>query len=416
MSNARQRMQYQPLAHTLIRRIAWLASACVLLFCMAQGALTYVQEKNLVKQSLTELVDISGPMLALAVWDIEPEAVQKQLDTLAANQLVAYVRLDVVTGHHFQSGDIEELEASEIQRYTLQSPRGNETIAHLQLVPDRRYLLRQVAQSVAVLLLGASLLTLLVCLLVAYVLRNNLELPMRKLAGFAANLKRDSLLSDLPRREHRLSARDEIDLLAEGFATLQQGLATHIDTLDEQVEQRTRELATALEDIRRLLERDVLTGCYSKAYLGKHLPLLMQQSEASGQPLCLLFCDLDHFKPVNDELGHIAGDEVLRVAGARIMSQLDGEPGWAVRFGGEEFVVVLPEAGLDAACEMAERMRQALETTIQLDSAQQLRISGSFGVAQARSGESLASLIKRADQCMYEAKAQGRNRVVCEEV
>lgn len=176
---------------------------------------------------------------------------------------------------------------------------------------------------------------------------------------------------------------------------------------------RAREDAARREShvLRHSAQTDVLTGLSNRRALDAALAAAMTQAVAQDQSLAVLFIDLDHFKHINDRYGHAGGDAVLRevaVALRRVLRAGDALGRW----GGEEFVAILPGASLDAALASGERLRQAIEQMrVELDG-NRVSLATSVGVAVRRPGErDLAALVQRADQAVYQAKHQGRNRV-----
>lgn len=409
---------YRPLAHVLIHRIVLLATACALLLSALQGVLTYRQVQQRFEASLQDIVSSNLPMLSVGIWDIEAEAVRRQVETIAAKPEIGYARLNVATGQVFEAGDAALLRQQPGRRFDIPPPRGSgEALGTLLIVVQPALLYQALMQALLAVLLGYLLLTLLICSLVAYVLRREVERPLRGMADFAGRLSPSSLTAPLqlsrPARPHH----DEIDLVARGFATLQAAISRHIDTLDQQVEERTRQLDAALRDIRELSIRELsirdgLTGCYNRALLSERLPSELERAQRYRRPLTVVFCDADHFKPVNDRFGHLAGDEVLRAIALRLSSQLRQDIDWVVRFGGEEFVIVLPETDLAAALVTAERLRAAISTSVILADGRTVQITASLGVAAFQSGEDVESLLNRADTQLYLAKQGGRNRVM----
>ncbi len=162
----------------------------------------------------------------------------------------------------------------------------------------------------------------------------------------------------------------------------------------------------------RMLEReaitDALTGLYNRRWLDQRLPRLVARHVRAERPLSLLMLDIDHFKRFNDEFGHATGDLVLSTV-ARVVSAQVRPTDLAVRYGGEEIVVVLPETPLEGGRVAAERLRR----TIAAARPQELEraITVSIGVATLMHGEDGLALLERADQKLYEAKARGRDRV-----
>lgn len=159
---------------------------------------------------------------------------------------------------------------------------------------------------------------------------------------------------------------------------------------------------------------DALTGLNNRRYLDKHLKLLFDRAAARGRPLSVCITDIDRFKAVNDTYGHDAGDEVLREFAARIRSTVRGAD-LACRFGGEEFVVVMPDTSPETAAAVAERLRYAVENQpfVVRQSGASLNITASLGIACSVHGATSAEeLVRQADRALYEAKHGGRNRVV----
>lgn len=155
--------------------------------------------------------------------------------------------------------------------------------------------------------------------------------------------------------------------------------------------------------------RDALTGVLNRGELERRLEEVYSEFTA-GQtaPFSVVFLDLDHFKSINDRLTHVVGDRVLIDCSRLVQDELySGE--LIGRYGGEEFLVVCPETTGQAAMERAERLRRTISSTRFADR-DDLRVTASFGIAEAQPGESLESVITRADQSLYEAKRQGRNR------
>jgi two-component system, cell cycle response regulator len=161
---------------------------------------------------------------------------------------------------------------------------------------------------------------------------------------------------------------------------------------------------------------DPLTGLYNRRYMESHVTSLVEQALARGKPLALLVLDIDYFKAVNDAHGHDAGDDVLREFATRLKKAIRGID-LACRYGGEEFVVVMPETDMAIAAIVAERIRRRIagEPFSIGSGAAALDVTISVGIA-ALSGvsDTPAAIIKRADQALYRAKRDGRNRVVAD--
>jgi two-component system cell cycle response regulator len=159
---------------------------------------------------------------------------------------------------------------------------------------------------------------------------------------------------------------------------------------------------------------DALTGLFNRRYMENHLATLIEQATARGKPLSALMLDIDYFKSINDTYGHDAGDDVLRDFALRIKRSIRGID-LACRTGGEEFVIVMPETDMAVAAMVAERLRRriAAEPFVVNQGQRSIPVTLSIGLAALRGqGDNAANLLKRADQALYRAKRDGRNRVV----
>ncbi|HTZ39728.1 MAG TPA: diguanylate cyclase [Syntrophales bacterium] len=177
-----------------------------------------------------------------------------------------------------------------------------------------------------------------------------------------------------------------------------------------------RSLRITNEEVRALSIRDPLTGIFNRIYLMERLPQELKRSQRYGHPLAVIMCDIDHFKEVNDQHGHRAGDQILRDFVNRIAGSIRIDVDWMARYGGEEFLIVLPETDLPSSFIVAERLRRLIAEVPFRLKGRDLRITSSFGVTSyqpVRQGEKVSSdlLMEQADEFLYQAKREGRNAV-----
>lgn len=187
-------------------------------------------------------------------------------------------------------------------------------------------------------------------------------------------------------------------------------LGGHISTLRRRLVEGNRRLEQALAQIREIAIRDDLTGTFNRRHL---MDLIMHQKAVADRgsyrfSLCML--DLDHFKRINDEYGHLIGDRALQAV-AEILGQQVRVGDIVGRFGGEEFVILLSETPLQAAAETAERLRQQIEQHTVAALPEGVAITASIGVTEYLAREPIEAALSRADRALYRAKAAGRNCV-----
>jgi diguanylate cyclase (GGDEF)-like protein len=184
------------------------------------------------------------------------------------------------------------------------------------------------------------------------------------------------------------------------------------ENLERAVTERTRELQDANARLERLAVTDGLTGVFNHRRFQEQLQGELIRSERHKRPLGVLMVDVDFFKKVNDSMGHPAGDELLRRLAAVLSTDLR-QTDMIARYGGEEFAVILPETTKSEAMQVAERMRQAVEERINTGTPWPTRVTVSIGVATfPEDGTTGEAVLTAADQAMYVAKRQGRNRVI----
>ncbi len=189
-----------------------------------------------------------------------------------------------------------------------------------------------------------------------------------------------------------------------------------MSTLNNELINMTRELNKknmALEkanaEITRLSRIDAMTGISNRGYFMEAFNISFSYSRRHQIPLSVIIADLDLFKSINDKYGHNTGDKVL-INFAKLLQEASREEDFPARFGGEEFTILLPQTELEEAAVLAERIRVDLENTKLLDIND--TVTASFGVAQLKEGDTGDSLIQRADKALYQAKNQGRNKVI----
>jgi two-component system chemotaxis response regulator CheY len=182
-----------------------------------------------------------------------------------------------------------------------------------------------------------------------------------------------------------------------------------VKCLQQSLSDKLHSLEAATDTIMRLARIDELTGLHNRRSFNEIFALALSAAHRYGHPLSLISIDLDHFKSVNDTFGHSVGDLVLKEF-SKLILEMVREEDVAARWGGEEFIILLSHSACEDAVALAERIRSRFEHNP--GSATSLALTASFGVAQLQYGEREDDLIRRADDALYRAKHEGRNRVV----
>ena len=427
---------------SLGRRLVLATLLFCLIFTLAMVTLrTWMAWENNLTEMNSELVLIDQVFqntLAHAIWEMDRESLDKQLSSVASAAPVGRVVLNIL-----RPGQAPEI--IELNRYPV-DPSGVKPVLHRQLVAQpyiganekvgeltiegdnqllwerlwdeaRSIVITQVIQS---LLLAGLVMTMFNRLVTVHVVQ-----IARHLSGLAPQTLKHHL-----KLQRSVDRQDELSLLEFQVNQLQDNLHTHLerqhsderaiaasrDQLAELVEARTAELKAANQALEALSRHDALTGLANRRYFDELKEVEFRRAIRHKTPLAVLMCDVDFFKIYNDTYGHIQGDQCLKQI-AETLSSVFGRSGEVTaRIGGEEFVVVLPNIDAKQACEAAQRFRESLAARElpHSGSAVSSFVTVSIGVAELapQTMDHFDQLLQRADQALYRAKHQGRDRVV----
>ena len=221
----------------------------------------------------------------------------------------------------------------------------------------------------------------------------------------------------------RLSRHESVGPIKEIVLALiedNRDMRDRLDNVRNQLEEsrlQVVQLQTNLERAEEAGLRDVVTAIGNRCFFDASFMAEVEKARRLGDPMCLALADIDKFKHVNDRFGHLVGDRLLRLFANILVQNVRGQDKVA-RFGGEEFALIFPGARLGEAVTAVERIRVVLESkqwTIEPSGERVGKVTASFGVAKLRADESPNDLLRRVDERLYEAKVQGRNRVVADD-
>jgi diguanylate cyclase len=231
--------------------------------------------------------------------------------------------------------------------------------------------------------------------------------------------KHDASLTDATNKLGTAKDRDGIRGIIESLVQTASAMKRDNRSLELRLQSSRQEmgqLQNSLEAVRNESLTDPLTTLANRKHFDERFGRNVLDATTSGEPLSLMLADIDHFKNFNDTYGHLTGDQVLRLVALSIKHNVKGRD-LAARFGGEEFAIVLPHTALRNATSVADQIRSAVmsKELMKRSTGEHLgRVTISVGVATFRRGDTIQSLIERADRCLYAAKRNGRNRVICE--
>lgn len=439
-SNLTQTTDARPRSGSLARRLVLATLAFCILFTLATVTVRtwFAWNTNLANMTaeLSLIDQVFQGTLSKAVWEMDSEALQAQIDSVATAAPVGRVELrilrpgrapEVVERQH--AGHAGSVLAPALRRQLTVSPYAgaSEVVGELTIEGDESLLWKRLWKEVGIIMLTQIIQSLALAGLIMGMFNRSVTLHVRRIARHLEQLTPQNLKTHLS-LERRGKAGDELDLLEAGVNDLQDKLANHLerqardeialaasrDQLAELVEQRTAQLKAANIRLEALTRFDPLTGLANRRHFDELKELEFNRALRHGLPFSVLMCDVDFFKLYNDTHGHAMGDQCLREV-ALTMSALFSRSGELVaRLGGEEFAVLLPGQDAAQALASAERLRGLLVDRQLPHGASPVSpfVTLSVGVAELDTAamERFDQLLQSADRALYRAKSQGRNR------
>lgn len=426
---------------SLGRRLVLATLGFCLLFTLATvGVRTWSAWQTSLAAMNAELILIDQVFqsnLAKAIWEMDSDALETQLDSVAKVALVGRVELQIIRAG--RAPEVLRRERADgpaspripkLQRSLTYEPYAgaSETVGELTLEGNERVLWERLLDEVISIVVTQVIQSLLLAGLIMWMFNSTVTLHVRKIARHLTGLTPENLDRTL-RLDRSAKRRDELSLLEAGVNGLQAKLSTylerqhqdelalaaHRDRLAELVEERTVELRAANVLLEQLSRSDPLTGLANRRHFDEIKDFEFRRALRLGQPLTVLMCDVDFFKRYNDHYGHAQGDHCLRTVADTLKSVFARAGEVVARFGGEEFVVLLPGVDADAACRAAQRLQQRLAERKLPHEASPVSpyLTMSIGLASfdADSMDHFDQLLRRADEALYRAKTLGRDRI-----
>lgn len=320
----------------------------------------------------------------VSLHNVTNEPLSRTLDVQGQRYLANIRRLDLGHGQHWQLG---------------------------VLLPEQEFVGKTVKTTRQA--LGLMLMILVLLALCGALLGGLIARPIENISQLANSRALNALQQD----SFKTSPIREVRSLSASIAHLSNKLAESIDELEERVILRTQELQAANDKLQQLSTQDSLTDIANRRAFDQHLNQQWLSAKREHKPLSLMLIDIDHFKAFNDKYGHPAGDQALIQVAEQLAAQLHRSTDLVARYGGEEFAVVLPNTSLEAAASLAEQMCKAIANQPAMIDDKPYFLTISVGVSSMIPGhrQSPKALLQQADQHLYQAKSNGRNRVSLDE-
>jgi diguanylate cyclase (GGDEF)-like protein len=403
------------LSFILLKNILLISGLLTVLLTSVQLLITYQDRKESLMQFVVELEKAQNPSIAKSVLEFHYNNTQAIIDGIRSYEAIGYV---AVTASNTQ--EFEELKAgvydSSRDSYILKAPlvsNMGETTFNLGMVTIQtapKYLYKQVKSSFYVILISQGIKTFIVSvILLSFFYRfiiNRISTIHKWLASYSPDNEFEPIIFDKVQQQ-----KDEIDELKDEINIVGKSLRKHNKELESLVESKTIELKKANRELEKLAFTDSLTCIDNRASFFQKAEHELKRSRRLSYNLGLMMLDLDHFKLINDNFGHDAGDEVLKMV-SKVMNDCLRCEDTLGRVGGEEFAIIVPGTDKSGMHNLAERLQASIGLQDFSFLAPNKKITVSIGYTKVKENEIFKSALKRADIHLYSAKNSGRNKFV----
>ncbi len=415
-----------PLATRLIRKVFTLYFVIAMILSAIFVYQIWLEERQQLQNELKQLAHSYSMPLKRALWDLDETQIESVLEGIINNT--------VITGLVLQSeqGRMEKGQPQPYLHYMMELVRKHEgkttILGYLAINSDPDILWQRISGAYTTLLVNAVIKLVVLWLILAWLVNKLIGDPLIQLTNGVKNIKPETISRDkekilqLTREIVATQPDNELSHLAQSFETMVSSLASyqqHLDDLNKNLEKkvalRTQDLHKAKQqleqqnlELQRISTTDALTGVPNRRKLLEILEYEFNQATRHHTPLSVIMVDIDFFKSVNDTYGHDVGDELLK-AFSSISQQCMRKSDTFGRWGGEEFLIINANSDAKSSRQLAEKLRQ---NVAEYTFPQVGHKTASFGVAELTDrDDSIDTLLKRADEALYQAKENGRNQV-----
>jgi diguanylate cyclase (GGDEF)-like protein len=436
-----QTLSTAPMKQSLGRRLVLATLVfCAIFTIAAVGVRTWFawnSNLNSMRAELELIDEVFEGTLAKAVWEMDQEAIASQLNSVGLASPLGHVELRIVRPGRAvevlekrKADFVDSTLVPSLKRDLVVHPYegASEVVGELTIEGNEALLWRRLWKEVLSIVATQLVQSLALAGLIMAMFNQSVTKHVRRIALHLGQLSAETLGKELE-LDRPATLEDELTLLKAGVNQLQEKLVAHLarqradeeamqisrERLASLVRERTAELEAVNLRLEELSRRDALTGLANRRQFEEMKMHEFALAQAHGTPLAVLMCDVDFFKLYNDSYGHAKGDECLKVVSGVLKNIFRRKGDLAARYGGEEFAVLLPAVELDEALMTAEKMRSMLAERKVPHAASSISefVTVSIGVAvfDHKTMEHFDQLLKQADDALYRAKEQGRDRV-----
>jgi len=372
--------------------------------------LDYKDEIIQLEHKLSSIEKTRLKPIATALWDFNEPLVQQQLESIIGIQGITFSEFTTGFGKIYAAGDDS---TQNIISRSSQVLFMNNDIGTIKVYADKNFAKNKIIDKFYIVLISQAIKTFLVSIFILYILHRLVIRHITQIADWLNNFKPESSYSTTL-LESDTSKNNEMIKLKSAISAMGEQVYQHTVALESKVALRTKELEQAKCELEKLAFTDNLTGIANRNAFFKQADEELSRSRRLSYDIGIMMLDLDHFKLINDNYGHDAGDEVLKVISKAMADCLRKEDTLG-RIGGEEFAIIVPGTDEIGMHRLAKRLQASVEFQKFSFLGMDEKITVSIGYTKVKDEELFKSSLKRADEHLYTAKNNGRNQFITDE-
>ena len=405
------------LSTSILIRILLFSGLFTLAITSFQLYIDYESRLNEVTQDASHTVELFSKAIGRSIWELNSDQTAEQLQSLLNAGYFSYVEVnevDVSDSKLIASFSLGEKQNSSQKQHIIPlsySFSGRvHNIGNMAYEIDSKRIEQKVINDLYLILISQFIKTFMVSIFILYILHRTIIRHIDEIANWLNAFKSDSRFQPMPSTIDQADDNEMVKLKSQ-ISNMGAMVHQHTVKLESIVEQRTAELEKANAALKNLAYTDSLTGVANRTAFFEKANKELKRSRRLSYDLGLIMLDLDHFKSVNDNYGHDAGDEVLKLV-THSMSKCLREEDTLGRLGGEEFAIIVPGADKQGMHKLARRLHESLKLQDFSFLEKNKKITVSIGYTKVNTNEPFKSALKRADEHLYSAKESGRNNSV----
>jgi diguanylate cyclase (GGDEF)-like protein len=398
------------LSASLLIRILLFSSLFTIVITSLQLHLDYKDEINQLEYKLESIKETQLKPIATSIWDFNEPLVIQQIEGIVAIDGITLLEVTTSFGKKYTVGNGSR---ENIISRSFDIFYTDNNIGVFKVYADKSYAQNKIIDKIFVVLISHAIKTFFVSIFILYIMHNLVISHIDQIAKWLNNFKAESSFSPIS-LEDNTSKNNEMIKLKSAISAMGEQVYQHTVALENKVEERTKELEQAKCELEKLAFTDNLTGIANRNAFFKQADEELSRSRRLSYDIGIMMLDLDHFKLINDNYGHDAGDEVLKVISKAMDDCLRTEDTLG-RIGGEEFAIIVPGTDKIGMHKLAKRLQASVEFQKFSFLEKDEKITVSIGYTKGKDEELFKSSLKRADEHLYTAKNNGRNQFITDE-